>query len=43
MSMLKEFTASGEPILDFESPEMQALYQLLDYCEKNNLKVFLGE
>jgi len=40
---LKGFTQDGEPIVDFESPEMKALYKLLDYCESRNIIVLLGE
>lgn len=34
---------SGKPIVDFENPEMQALFKLLDYCKENDIKVILGE
>ncbi|WP_300433974.1 cellulase family glycosylhydrolase [Christiangramia sp.] len=34
---------NGNPVLDFENQEMQALYKLLDYCEKNDIQVILGE
>lgn len=40
---LEGFDANGEPILNFENQEMQALYKLLDYCEANNITVILGE
>lgn len=40
---LKGMDEEGNPVLNFESQEMQALYKLLDYCEKNNVKVILGE
>ena len=40
---LKGFTSQGDPVLDFESPEMHALYKLLDYCEAGNIEVLLGE
>ncbi len=40
---LKGFDASGNPIVDFESDQMHALYKLLDYCEKNKITVILGE
>lgn len=40
---LKGFDASGNPIVDFESDQMKALYKLLDYCEKNKIIVILGE
>jgi len=40
---LKGFTPEGDAILDFESPEMQALYKVLDYCESRGIKVLIGE
>ncbi|MEZ7497144.1 MULTISPECIES: cellulase family glycosylhydrolase [Flavobacterium] len=40
---LKGFDVSGNPIVDFESEQMKALYKLLDYCEKNKIIVILGE
>ena len=40
---LKGFDASGNPIVDFESEQMKALYKLLDYCEQNKIIVILGE
>lgn len=40
---LKGFDASGNPIVDFQSDQMKALYKLLDYCEKNKIAVILGE
>jgi len=40
---LAGFTPEGEPILDFETPEMQAMYKLLDYCESRDIAVLLGE
>jgi len=40
---LKGFDTANDPIVDFESKEMQALYKLLDYCEENNVTVILGE
>lgn len=40
---LKGFDAAGNPIVDFESDQMKALYKLLDYCEKNKIIVILGE
>ncbi|UAB83164.1 hypothetical protein INR75_13270 [Zunongwangia sp. SCSIO 43204] len=40
---LEGMDKEGNPVLDFENEEMQALYKLLDYCEKNNIQVILGE
>jgi len=40
---LKGFDAKGEPILDFDSPEVKSLQKLLDYCQKNNITVMFGE
>lgn len=40
---LKGFNSKGDAILDFESPEMQALYKLLGYCESRDITVMLGE
>nr|WP_315142092.1 hypothetical protein [uncultured Flavobacterium sp.] len=40
---LQGFDASGNPIVDFESEQMKALYKLLDYCQKNKIIVILGE
>ncbi len=34
---------NGNPIVNFDNQEMQALYKLLDYCEKNEVQVILGE
>jgi hypothetical protein len=40
---LQGFDASGNPIVNFESQQMKALYKLLDYCQQNKIKVILGE
>jgi hypothetical protein len=40
---LKGFDAKGEPILDFDSPEVKSLQKLLDYCQKNDITVLFGE
>ncbi|RTY86234.1 cellulase family glycosylhydrolase [Flavobacterium sp. RSP15] len=40
---LKGFDNKGNPLIDFESEQMQALYKLLDYCQENKIIVILGE
>jgi hypothetical protein len=40
---LHGFDATGKPIVSFDNDEMKALYRVLDYCEKNNIIVILGE
>jgi hypothetical protein len=40
---LKGFDTNGEPILDFDSPEIKSLQKILDYCQKNNVTVLFGE
>lgn len=40
---LKGFDKKGEPILDFDSPEIKSLQKLLDYCQKNEITVLFGE
>ena len=40
---LKGFDEKGEPILDFNCPEVKSLQKLLDYCQKNNITVLIGE
>lgn len=40
---LEGINENGNPIVNFDNQEMQALYKLLDYCEKNKIKVILGE
>ncbi len=31
------------PVIDFTTQEVQSLYKVLDYCEKNNITVVFGE
>ncbi|WP_068475028.1 cellulase family glycosylhydrolase [Saccharicrinis aurantiacus] len=40
---LKGFDKNNNPIIDFDTDEEKVLEQLLDYCEKNNITVLLGE
>ncbi|MCX2837859.1 hypothetical protein OQ279_06800 [Salinimicrobium sp. MT39] len=40
---LKGMDDDGNPIVEFDNPEMEALFKLLDYCQENNVKVILGE
>lgn len=40
---LKGFDSKGEPILDFDTPEIKSLEKLLNYCQKNNITVLFGE
>ena len=40
---LKGFDSNGEPILDFDSPEIKSLQKILDYCQKNDITVLFGE
>ncbi|GJM62454.1 hypothetical protein PEDI_30060 [Persicobacter diffluens] len=35
--------AAGMPIVNFDRPEMMALYRLLDYCQSRNITVVIGE
>ncbi|SHF78259.1 Cellulase (glycosyl hydrolase family 5) [Mariniphaga anaerophila] len=37
------FDEKGEPILDFDTPEVKAVEKILDYAQKNNITVLLGE
>lgn len=37
------FNQQGEPILNFDTPEIEALEKILDYAQKNNITVMLGE
>ena len=39
----KGVDASGNPILDFNTDEVKALFNVLDYCQKNNIVVIFGE
>lgn len=34
---------NGQPILNFDNQEINSLYKILDYCQKNNIVVMLGE
>ncbi|MEO9806521.1 MAG: hypothetical protein ABJF04_24885 [Reichenbachiella sp.] len=34
---------NGTPINDFDSEEVQSLFKILDYCQKNNITVLFGE
>lgn len=40
---LEGVDANGNLIINYNNQEMSALYKLLDYCQKNNIKVILGE
>ena len=40
---LKGFDKNDDPVLDFTSPEVKTLEKLLNYCQKNNISVLLGE
>lgn len=40
---LKGFDEKGDPILDFDCPEIKSLQKLLDYCQKNDITVLFGE
>ncbi|HKM93405.1 MAG TPA: hypothetical protein VJY41_07120 [Prolixibacteraceae bacterium] len=40
---LHGFDNKGNPILDFNSPEEKALEKLLNYCQRKNITVMLGE
>ncbi|MBN1512344.1 MAG: hypothetical protein JXB13_10040 [Phycisphaerae bacterium] len=37
------FDAQGEPIYTWDTPFMQKLYRLLDWCQRNNTVVIIGE
>ena len=37
------FDASGQPVYDWNTPYMQKLHRLLDFCERNGTTVMLGE
>lgn len=39
----KGLDMAGNPILDFETNEVKALFHVLDYCQKNNIVVLFGE
>lgn len=40
---LEGFTESGDPIIEYNNQEVRSLYKLLDYCQKNDIAVMLGE
>lgn len=33
----------GNPVLNFDTDEIKALFKVLDYCQKNNIEVIFGE
>ncbi len=37
------FNESGQPIFNWNSPDMRRLYPILDYCQAHHIKVLLGE
>jgi hypothetical protein len=37
------FNAQGEPVFNWNSPEMRRLYPILDYCQSHHITVLLGE
>ncbi len=37
------YDESGKAIYNWQSPRMQKLYRLLDYCESRNIPVIIGE
>jgi len=39
----KGLDALGNPIVDFDTEEVKALFRVLDYCQKNNITVIFGE
>ena len=39
----KGLNPSGNPVLDFNTDEVKALFNVLDYCQKNNIVVIFGE
>lgn len=39
----KGIDADGKTILDFNSDEVKALFNVLDYCQKNKIEVIFGE
>jgi hypothetical protein len=40
---LKGFDEKGNPVIDYETPEMRSLEKLLGYCQENNIDVLFGE
>jgi hypothetical protein len=39
----KGIDAAGQPVLDFGTDEVKALFKVLDYCQQNNIIVLFGE
>ncbi|PWJ43160.1 cellulase family glycosylhydrolase [Sediminitomix flava] len=39
----KGLDKKGQPVLDFDNPEMNQLYKLMDYCQQNEIEVIFGE
>ena len=39
----KGVNSKGEPILDFDCPEVQMVCKILDYCQRNGIVVLLGD
>ena len=40
---LVDFDKEGNPILDFNTPEIKAVEKILDYAQKNSITVMIGE
>ena len=40
---LKGFDKKGNAIISYDNDEVRSLFKLLDYCQKNNIIVILGE
>lgn len=38
----KKLDANGVPVLDFNTQEVKSLFKLLDYCQKNDITVMIG-
>lgn len=39
----KGLDENGEPVLDFDTPEVHALFHILDFCQAHGVVVMLGE
>ena len=39
----KGIDKSGNPVINFDTDEVKALFNVLDYCQKNNIVVIFGE
>jgi len=39
----KGLDEQGEPVTDFDTPEVRSLCMLLDYCQRNGIAVMIGE